>query len=243
LPDLDDGPTTMAEAVALCAALAGDHIGTVVATPHQLGRFGSATSADVVRGAVAVLRQQLRNKGVDLEVLVGGEVRLDERIPDLIQQGDILTLGELGRHLLLELPDDVFIDIGPLCAELRAMGIEAVIAHPERNGALLGQRLLLQRWVQEGMSLQVTAGSLFGDFGPRVRQRAWDLLIEGAVATVATDAHDAGRNRPRMTEAFEAIREYIGGDLAHLVCVENPSRVVRGKALLSRAGWVRQGVG
>jgi protein-tyrosine phosphatase len=233
----------MAEAVALCAALTEDHIRTVVATPHQLGRFGSATGADAVREAVAVLRHQLRAERIDLEVLVGGEVRLDERIADLVQHGDILTLGELGRHLLLELPDAVFIDIGPLCAELRAMGIEAVIAHPERNGVLLGQRLQLQRWVQEGTSLQVTAGSLFGEFGPRVRQRAWDLLIEGAVAIVATDAHDAGRTRPRMTEAFEAIREYIGGDLAHLVCIENPSRIVRGKALLSGAGWVRQGVG
>ena len=43
----DDGPADTTQAVALCAALAEDGITTVVATPHQLGRYDRLNSADV----------------------------------------------------------------------------------------------------------------------------------------------------------------------------------------------------
>ena len=39
LPCLDDGPASADEAVALCGLLVADNVRTVVATPHQLGRF------------------------------------------------------------------------------------------------------------------------------------------------------------------------------------------------------------
>jgi protein-tyrosine phosphatase len=68
LPNLDDGPESIAEAVALCAALADDHIGAVVATPHQLGRFETRTHVEVVRKATGWLNQVLRAEGIDLNV-------------------------------------------------------------------------------------------------------------------------------------------------------------------------------
>jgi hypothetical protein len=55
LPGLDDGPATMSEALALCEALVADGITTVIATPHQLGRYDRLNSASQVREAVATL--------------------------------------------------------------------------------------------------------------------------------------------------------------------------------------------
>src|SRR5688500_20294018 len=49
LAGLDDGPATLEESLALCELLARDAMTTVVATPHQLGRYDRLNSASVVR--------------------------------------------------------------------------------------------------------------------------------------------------------------------------------------------------
>src|SRR5688572_5935816 len=114
LPGLDDGPATMDDAVALCRALVADGVTTAVATPHQLGRYDLRNGAAEVRKAVAGLRQALAREGVPLTVLPGADVRVDERLPQLLEAGHVLTLADNGRHVLLELPHETYIEPLPL---------------------------------------------------------------------------------------------------------------------------------
>jgi len=53
----------------------------------------------------------LKDREIPLEVFPGGDVRVDERLPDLIETGDIGTAADAGRHILLELPHDIFVDV------------------------------------------------------------------------------------------------------------------------------------
>ncbi len=231
LPALDDGPESLEEALALCLRLAQDHVSTVVATPHQLGRYEEHTGAPGIRQAVALLNGELRRRGIRLLVLPGAEVRLDERIDCLLAQDRILTLADAGRYLLLELPSNVFIDIEPLLLPLARRGVRVIIAHPERNMPLLGHPQVLQEWLMRGVSLQVTAASLTGQWGRRVKRAAWQLMTQGWVSLVATDAHDEVSLPPQMTKAFEAMARRLGDEAAGLLCVENPAHVIRGQRL------------
>jgi len=232
LPGLDDGPTTMAESLALCRRLVEEDIATVVATPHQLGRFEGCNEAARVREAVRSLNEALTNSGVPLKVVPGGEVRVDERICELLEAGEILTLADNGRYILLELPYQVFIDIEPLLTELASMGIQSVISHAEKIAALATQHQVLLRWLEHSAHLQITASSLLGDFGSEVQKVAWGFLTSGWATLVATDSHDINGRRPRMRAAFGRISSRLGKDLAHLVCIENPSRVVNSQDIL-----------
>jgi len=229
LPGLDDGPATMAESLALCRRLVEEDIATVVATPHQLGRFEGCNESASVREAVRSLNESLRNSDVPLNVVPGGEVRVDERVCQLLRADKILTLADGGRYILLELPYQVFIDIEPLLTEIASMGIHSVISHAERNASLATQHRVLLRWLEHSTHLQITASSLVGDFGLEVQKTAWHFLTSGWVTLVATDAHDIDGRKPRMRAAFERIIARLGKDLAHLVCIENPSRVVNGQ--------------
>jgi len=237
LPNLDDGPESMEEAIALCRVLAADHVSTVVATPHQLGRFEDRTKAEAIRRTVGALNRALVERGIDLAVLPGAEVRVDERIDQLLARGEILTLADTGRHLLLELPWDAWIDIEPLLVQFAFRGVHTLLAHPERNGPLLERPQMLRRWALSGVSLQVTAGSLTGDWGRYVERAAWGLVVQGGRACIATDAHD-GAQPPGMTKAFEAVAARLGPDLAYLLCVENPARVIRGEKLAPVSGGI-----
>ena len=235
LPGLDDGPATLAEAVALCEALVKDGITTVIATPHQLGRYDRINSAQLIRRAVTELAAELADRDIPLEVYPGGDVRVDERLPRLVDAGEIGTAADAGRHLLLELPHELLVDPTPIIDILGERGLQTIMTHPERHHYLKGSIDLPREWVARGAVLQVTAGSLVGDFGPRAFDHAWQLVLAGLVGLVATDSHDALRRPPRVSAALHRLTEKIGKDAARLLAIDNPLRVIEGQ-LIEPAG-------
>ncbi len=228
LPGQDDGPATPAEAIELCRALVHDGVTTAIATPHQLGRFDGHTTADGIRHAVQELNETLGEQGIPLAVVPGADVRVDERIPALLDSDRVLTLADLGKYLLLELPHDTFLNIQPLLAEVAARGVTPVLSHPERNIFLAREPEAVLPWLDRGALLQVTAASLLGRFGPVAEQMAWRWLTAGAASLVATDAHDASERRPCMTLAIMAIARRLGEHAASRACVLNPARLLAG---------------
>lgn len=232
LPAVDDGPAKMSDAIGLCRALVDDGITTVIATPHQLGRFDGYNQAVQIRKAVSVLNEELKSNGIELTVMPGGDVRVDERICQLLEADKILTLADGGKYVLLELPPQNFIDIAPLLIELSSLGIQAVISHPERHCILAKRPEVLLKWLKHSTHLQVTTSSLLGEFGPLPLEIAWHLLSSGLAGLVATDSHDLNTRRPCMKAAFERISIKLGRTIASLVCIENPLRVLKGQDIV-----------
>lgn len=231
LPGLDDGPVSIVESMTLCNKLIDDGIVTVVATPHQLGRYTGRNEPESIRKITKKINEELENNRQSLKILPGAEVRLDERICRYLVNDKILTLGDNGKHILLELPQEVFINIEPLFTELKSMGIQTVIAHAERITALTAQPMVLRRWMEKSVCLQITASSLLGKFGREIERTSWDLLFSGSVTLVASDAHDLELRRPCMRQAFECIKRYVGEESARKVCIENPSRIIAGMGI------------
>ena len=93
LPGLDDGARTMADALAIATAAAGDGVRVLAATPHVRGDF--PTSAETMAQVLAEVRQAVSAAGIDLDVVPGGEIGLD-RLPTL-------TPRELDRFGLAEI--------------------------------------------------------------------------------------------------------------------------------------------
>jgi len=229
LPGVDDGPRTLEQALALCRALVEDGITTAVATPHQLGRFDAHNDGDSIREAVRSLNAALDAADVPLDVAPGGDVRVDERIVAFLDSGRVLTLGDGGRYLLLELPHSAFIDISVLIPSLISRGVTPIVSHPERNAFLLKRPEIVHAWLGKGALLQITAASLLGDFGPDSERAAWQWLGTGAASFVATDSHDVAGRRPRLSEAIDAIAERLGNVAAHRTCIANPAHVLDGE--------------
>lgn len=247
LPATDDGPKTFAESLSLCGALVDDGVTDVIATPHQLGRFSGCNEAAQIRDQVAALNEALAGNDIGLNVVPGGDVRVDERICQLIQADKVLTLADQGKYILLELPHEIFIDIEPLLVELSSLGIHGIISHPERHPIVARQPDLLLKWFDQSVHLQVTCGSLLGDFGAAAQKAAWHFLSLGYTSFVATDSHDLRGRRPRMRAAFESISVRLGQAMARLLCVENPLRVLEGKDVqfardVNTRKWTDEGV-
>jgi protein-tyrosine phosphatase len=231
--DIDDGPVTLHDSLDLCKALVEDGVTDVIATPHQLGRYGEFNDADKIRNIVTELNKELAGNNVNLNVLPGADVRVDERICRLIEADKILTLADNGRYILLELPHEIFINIEPLIVDLSSLDIQVIISHPERHRVIARKPEVLFGWLEKSAHLQITAASLLGDFGSTAQKAAWQLMSMGMVCLVATDSHDISGRRPRMKNAFDSIVAKLGEEIARLVCKENPLRILEGKDMLS----------
>ena len=231
LPAVDDGPADYHQSLALCRALVSDGITVVVATPHQLGMFDGICNAEGIRTGVAALNERLVAEGIDLKVLPGSEIRVDERIVGMLTRGELLTVADGGSYVLLELLPDVLVDISFLIEELSALGLTVIIAHPERYRYVSKMGPMLDRWFDLGIHLQITASSLVGLAGRVAERYAWRFVDSGLASIVATDSHDLSGRRPTMTFAFEAIAGRIDKKTAETLCIENPNKIITGNKI------------
>jgi protein-tyrosine phosphatase len=230
LPQLDDGPETWEESLALARRAVAEGIRTVVATPHQHEIFPD-NDAPRIRRQTERLQDVLEQHGVPLEVLPGAEVRITADVLARIRGGEALTLADRGRHVLLELPHEVYLPIERLLADLKAAGIAAVLAHPERNRGILRSPGLVGTLLADGCLLQVTAGSLLGRHGSRVQALAEALVQRGCVHFIASDAHNLEDRPPALQQAMRRVENLAGQEYAREVFWGNPLRVVEGKTV------------
>jgi len=241
LPGVDDGSTDWETTLAMAQMAVEDGTQTIIVTPHQLGNFAH-NRGDDIRRRTQELQQVLEQNGIPLQVLPGGDVRIEEGMLDQLASGEVLSLGDWRSHVLLELPHELYFPMEGLLAALERQGMTGILSHPERNRGLLREPNILPHLVQNGCLMQVTAGSLMGTFGSQSQQLAEWMISQGLVHFVATDAHGIKSRRPLMQRAFERVEELAGKVVARKVCIQNPSLVACGKKVpVGRVSVPRQG--
>jgi len=224
---LDDGARDLAQSLAMLKVAAAHGTTDIVATP----RLSSAFHLDP---SIAAQRlQQLRaNCDDSIRIHSGCDFYFGfGNIRDALANPHKYTINER-NYLVVELPDVV---VPPateeILSKLRASGVVPVIAHPERNSVLQRSMERLRAWVSMGCVLQVTARSLSGHFGKIEQHCAWNLLRNGLVHVVASDAHGAIQNPPRLDAAWRLIKHELGEDLASKLLIDNPRAILQGGAL------------
>ena len=76
-----------------------------------------------------------------------------------------------------------------IVTELRAAGIVALIAHPERSLDVQANPELLRPLIESGAYVQLTAASLDGSHWPAATRCARTLIDTGLAQVVASDSH------------------------------------------------------
>lgn len=200
LPCLDDGSRGLDDSVAMALQAESDGIEAVCATPHI--RHDHDVRIEEVADRVEVVNARLREEGIAVEVLGGGEVA--ETAVEGLSEGELaqVSLGS-GRWILLEpapgpLGDSLLHRVGHLAER----GHRALIAHPERH---------LSADMFERMAALVAAGALIqatADFFLRDEMAAGMLTMAeaGLVHILSSDAHSSLGGRPlRLAPAFERL--------------------------------------
>ncbi len=224
----------MSEALALAAAAANAGTTVLLATPHIDRHWGVEP---LQLGAhVAELGRALHEADIAIDVRAGGEIEIARLASLQPSEIDALRLGG-GPYLLLECPLGASVwDFDAVLLKLSERGEKILLAHPERCPVFQREPQRLARLVQSGLLCSITAGSMWGQFGERVRRFTIDLLREGLVHDVASDAHDSQRRPPGLGTAFSLAERDLPGLAAQaewLTCLA-PAAILAGGTLPPR---------
>jgi protein-tyrosine phosphatase len=236
LPGLDDGARDLDDALEIARAAVADGITAIAATPHVREDYPTTSSA--MESGVRALRGALEREGIELELLPGGEISLEQL--DRLSHDELrrFGLGGNSRYLLVETPYwDWPLAFGEIVSRLGSFGMTPVIAHPERNPAIQQDLAKVARLVEAGALIQVTAASLDGRLGARTRTGARKLVHAGLVHMVGSDAHTAGIREVGLSAAREAIGDEA---LARWLTEAVPRAIVRNEELPARPTPRRQ---
>jgi protein-tyrosine phosphatase len=205
LPGIDDGPATLADALALLKAMADQGVHTVVAGAHALDGQYNATR-DAVLAATEAVNAAAAAAAIPIRVLPGMELFLTFELLRALRTGQVMGLNG-SPYVLVELPAREF----PMYTEralfeLMIAGYRPVINHPERNSEIRRHPSLMYRLAEKGALAMVTAASPLGRFGAEAERVGAEFVAEGVAPFVVSDAHDLAGRAPKLPEGLAAAR-------------------------------------
>jgi protein-tyrosine phosphatase len=231
LPAIDDGSKGMEETIEFLRIAGRDGIRVITATPHMKpGVYDNRR--DAILEAVERVRAAARDDADagKVELLPGAEVYYTADVVDRARRGELMTIGDRGRYVLLELPyQQVPIHVDETIFQLRLHGLTPLMAHPERVAYYLEDFERVAASVRLGALTQVTGASVTGKFGSKAREFANRMLERNLVHVLSSDAHDVRYRPPALSDAVRAAGLLIGQEAARRLVDDNPRAILDGR--------------
>jgi protein-tyrosine phosphatase len=230
LPGIDDGAKKVEETLEFLRIARRDGVKIVVATPHMKpGVYDNRRETILER--VALVREAAKGDEAEgVTLLPGAEVYFTADLPARARAKELMTVGDGGRYLLLELPyQQVPMQVDDTIFQLRLLGITPLMAHPERVAYYLENIDRVAASVRLGALTQVTAASLTGKFGDKARDFARSMLRRGLIHVLASDGHDVRYRPPILSEGARAAALVVGESAARRMVEETPRAILEGR--------------
>ena len=165
----------------------------------------------------------------DFRILPGADVHFSNEILHQLDQGEVMTVGDGKKFLILEFPfHTISFRAEDVLFQLMARGITPIISHPERNLEIARKPARYYEMIRMGCLGQVTAMSLTGGFGPEVRGFVKKLLKKRLIHLIASDAHNVNGRPPGLTLAVREAEKIVGREEARKMVNEYPRAILKG---------------
>lgn len=226
LPQIDDGPNSWEETMAMLHQGEEDGITEVAITHHILSNLDFAREGEIIT-KYKELKKRIELERIKIKVHLGSELYSQA---DMELDHTIATYNDNKKYFLVEFPmqgipkfvADYFFDI------ITQKNLIPVIAHPERNLGFVRNPDRAYEFVQRGALLQMNAGSIVGRHGEPVKDTATILLNSNLIHFVGSDAHNTKRRPMKLRGAMDIITENWGEERARALFYDNPRKIING---------------
>lgn len=190
LPGIDDGLQELEQTVIFIKDLQKLGYSKLICTPHILADMYLNSRATILP-KLAMVQAALQKAGVDMKVEAAAEYMIDHEFSELIassKKEELLTIGQ--DYILVEMS---FLSPPPnfekVIYDLRMLGLQPIIAHPERYHYYHNQFVQYEHFKELGCKLQVNLLSLSGAYGSEVKKMAEKLIKNKMTDFLGTDMH------------------------------------------------------
>ncbi len=232
LPGIDGGPATMEEGVQMVLESARSGVAGIAITPDQRD-VHEYLGIDQLDRQMSLLRRAVRanesRSDLRVRLRLGMENHLSRDLANLYDVGEALPIEET-RFLLIRLPFNYLPDYTEsVIDQLRVWRLQPILAHPERNVVLQRDWKRLRDMIGVFGFVQISAGSILGNYGTDARNAAEQFIARGIAHVVASEMRkSSGTLGPSLAEAYDAVRDIVGNRGASLLFEANPNRVLSG---------------
>lgn len=234
---IDDGAKTFEESLEMVSIAQKEGLKYIVATPHYVRGYYENTY-ESINEKVKELNDALKEKDIDIKVLPGQEVYLDDSTLIDYKNGLLGCISDTS-YMLVEFPMDALpknaLDI---LYELRVKGVNPIIAHPERYKYFIEKPSLINKFLEEEHLFQINTASLKGIFGKKVRETAVTFTEHGIGNFIGSDCHSLNKRCPGIIDGINIINE-ISSDAAEDI-KENCSLLLQNKGIDVKYRLIRE---
>lgn len=207
IPGLDDGSRNFAMTSSMLDISKKQGVEYIAATSHFI-----CGELEYSREEYDFILKNVRENVKDINVVSGMEVYINPDLKKLYKEKRIWTINN-SRYMLIELPMNDF----PMYTEevfydLRLEGIVPILAHPERNRAIIKDETLLEALIEQGAMSQMNVGSLTGAFGKTVKEFSERLVKRNMIHILGSDAHNDVHRTTSVEEGRKMLKK-INPDL------------------------------
>jgi len=232
LPDIDDGAKSIAMALEMLEIAEKNGTKEIILTPHHLnGAFLNPTKK--IKDCFKELQNAAIKRKINIKLHIGSEIHLTPETVEQTLSGNALSMCEMRKAALIELPkNSIPYGAESILSKLLYNNIIPILAHPERNSTLRRDSRQLKEWVSMGCKTQLTAMSCTNHFGEKIQTKSLQLISEGLVHFIASDAHRPNGRSPKLNTASNLITEKFGAKICSQLFYENPKRLITGQNII-----------
>lgn len=224
LPGRDDGCQSVEESIACARRLVEQGYNRAFCTPHIWPNYPNNTVANIPSW-VDSLQKAFDRAQVPLKLMPGGELNLHKSLMDT-PADQVVTYGMKRHHALIdiwchELPD--YFD--PTIRWLQNMGLQVILAHPERMHAVTQNPDLLDHFADLGLLLQGNLYIFVEPEGDPKRIIAEKCLTEGRYFMLGSDTHRPDGMDARIAGLHQA-QELVGPEQIRILLEDHPAMLI-----------------
>jgi protein-tyrosine phosphatase len=234
LPGLDDGCSDNDQSIACAREMTTAGYTHAFCTPHVWPSLPYNTPP-AINAAVEKLQKVLDAEGIALKLFPGGEINLLEAWPTIesAKSETIATYGMAGKIALFDFWADTWQEcrssLEAAIANLKSRGIQPILGHPERIGALQKNPAAIDRISELGVLLQLNCYCLAESTDSAMYQTARRLLEADRYFLIGTDTHKPTGMARRM-RGLQVAEQIAGKAVIDKLTIENPRKLLESTA-------------
>lgn len=222
---VDDGPRQMETSLQLLRQEYDAGVRTVYLTPHFRKNMFECPK-DTIQENFEALQERIKQELPDLTLRLGCEIHVSMDVAEDIKSGRCATMAGT-EFVLLEFPEiaekKYILD---RCHAVMNKGFAPIIAHAERCSAIRKDLELLERLVEMGIYIQMSAGSIIGEDGFFWKQFCKKAMQRDLIHFVGSDAHDLKERKVNIGKCAAYLEKTMGADYRDQIMCINPMEIV-----------------
>lgn len=225
---VDDGARTIEDTINNIKYLKKYGVTDIVLTSHYISESKYQNDVITRKNILKEIKKEAKDFGINL--YLGNEVFVSNKIIELLNNGKITTLNE-SKYILIEFPmNQPLHHMEEIVCELNDYGLIPVIAHPERYTYFKENYDKINNLLEYNCILQCNIESIAGKYGNGAKKIIKRLLKDKKVKVLSTDFHHVSDTN-MFDKSFRKLRKILDNQELNNLLYVNPKKIINNESL------------